>query len=175
MSTDLSTCSLIRCIQSLLTFTFASICLFILSILTYFALRNHLIPTSHLVIQVPLGLPPSFHPDEGSIFIKPPTTSPLYLVGYVNLSDTIHEKSSLDISHYSYRIELTCHSPRSYINRQLGSFFVQLILYSSSNKLIIEHSRLILFPYRSDIIRLIRTFLFLPISLFYSNYDQWNV
>jgi hypothetical protein len=131
-------------------------------------LRKHLIPISHLVIPIPLGLPSSFDLKNDSIKF------PSYLVSSINLSDPMYDQFPLDISHYSYRIEFICSSPRSYTNRQLGSFFVQLILYSTTKQLIIEHSRLILFPYQSDLVRLIRTWIFLPLSIFYIDYDQWK-
>lgn len=169
MGTYISTRSLIRCFQSLLTFIVVSICLFILSILTYFTLRKHLMPTSHLVVPIALGFPSSFNLKTDAI------NSPPYLVSYRNLSDTLYDKSPLDISQHSYRIEFTCHSPRSYRNRQLGSFYVQLLLYSTSNQLIIDHSCLILFPYQSELSRLIRTIIFLPLSIFHIDYDQWNL
>ncbi len=169
MSTQISTPSLFRCFQSLLTFIFVSICLFLLAILTFLTLRKHLMPISHLVISMPLGFPLSFNPENDS------TNFPSHLVSSINLSDTISEKSPLDIYHHSYRIELLCYSPRSYRNRQIGSFFVQLILYSTSNQIIIEHSRLILFPYESEIVHIIRTLILLPLSIFRIDYDQWKI
>jgi hypothetical protein len=126
-------------------------------------------PISHLVIPISFGFPLSYNPKIDS------TNIPSYLVSSINLSDSMYDKSPLDISHYPYRIELHCHSPRSYQNRQLGSFFVQLILYSTSNQMIIEHSRLILYPYQSDIVRLIRTLIFLPLSIFHIDYDRWEL
>jgi hypothetical protein len=126
-------------------------------------------PISHLVIPIALGFPSSFNPTHDANNI------PSYLVSYVNLSDRMYDRNPLDISHHSYRIEFICHSPRSHRNRQLGSFFVQLLLYSTSNQLIIEHSRVILFPYQSELSRLIRTIIFLPLSIFYMDYDQWNL
>ena len=99
---------------------------------------------------------------------------PNYLVSSIDLSDSSWEKSPLDISQQSYRIELHCQSPRSYHNRQLGSFFIQLILRSTSNELIIERSRMILFPYQSELVRLLRTLTFLPLSFFGQDYDRWE-
>ncbi|CAF0776968.1 unnamed protein product [Rotaria sordida] len=175
MGTRFSTRNLIQYTQSLMTFICGSICLLLLSILTYVTLRKHLLPTSHLIMPMSLGLPPSFNLKDDLIFLKSSTNFPSYLVSYINLSDTIYDQYPLDISSHSYRVELHCYSPRSYRNRQLGSFFVQLILNSTSHQLIIEHSRLILFPYQSDIIRLIRTFLFLPLSIFRIDYDRWHL
>lgn len=175
MSTNFSAYSFIRCLQSVLTIVFVSICLFLLSILTYFTLRKHLMPLSRLDIPISFGLPASFDPKNDSMFYKSSTISPPYLVSYINLSDTMYDKYPLDISHHSYYIEFVCHSPRSYRNRQLGSFFIQLILYSTSNQLIIDHSRLILFPYESEIIRLIRVLIFLPLSIFRITHDQWHL
>ncbi|CAF4109770.1 unnamed protein product [Rotaria sp. Silwood2] len=175
MGTYLSTRNLIQCTQSLVTFICGSICLFLLSILTYVTLRKHLLPISHLVMAMSFGFPPSFNPKDDSIFLKSSTNFPPYLVSYINLSDIMYDKYPLDISSHSYRVELNCCSPRSYRNRQLGSFFVQLLLNSTSNQLIIEHSRLILFPYESDIIRLIRLFIFLPLSIFHIDYDRWYI
>jgi len=169
MSTNISTSSLIRCLQSLLTFIFVSICLFLLSIFTFLTIRKHLIPIKHLIIPVNLGFPSSFNPKDDL------TNFPSYLVSSINLSDPMYDKFPLDISQHSYRIELICSSPRSYKNRQLGSFFAQLILYSTTKQLIIEQSRLILFPYQSDIVRLIRTIIFLPLSIFHIDYDQWKL
>ena len=166
MSASIGTLSVFRCVQSVLTCLFVSICLFLLSILTYVTLRKHLMPVSHLIIPVPFGLP--------SNSAQPPTDFPAYLVSRVNLSDTFGEHSSLDIASHAYRIDFECHSPRSYINRQLGSFFVQLALHSNTGQLIVEHSRLILFPYQSDIVRLIRTVLLLPLSLVGVDHDRWH-
>ncbi len=165
----MSTPSLFRCVQSLLTFIFVSICLFLLSIFTFLTLRKHLMPISHLVIPISFGFPSLFNPQIDS------TKLPSYLVSSINLSDSMYDKFPLDISHYPYRIELHCYSPRSYQNRQLGSFFVQLILFSTSNEIILEHSRLILYPYQSDIVRLIRTILFLPLSILRIDYDRWEL
>ena len=167
MSASIGTLSLFRCVQSVLTCVFVSICLFLLSILTYVTLRKHLMPVSHLIIPVPFGLPSSA--------AQPPTGFPTYLVSRVNLSDTFGEPYSLDIASHTYRIEFECHSPRSYINRQLGSFFVQLTLHSNTGQLIVEHSRLILFPYQSEIVRLLRTVLLLPFALAGVDYDRWHV
>ncbi|CAM4876953.1 unnamed protein product [Rotaria socialis] len=175
MGTSLSTRNLIQYTQSLFTFICGSICLFLLSILTYVTLRKHLIPISHLIIPISLGFPPLLNSKPDFNFLKPPTNIPSYLVSYVNLSDTMYDRYPLDISSHIYRIELSCDSPRSYRNRQLGSFYVQLILYSTSNEIIIEHSRVILFPYQSDIIRLVRTIIFLPLSIFRIGYDRWHL
>jgi hypothetical protein len=160
MTIAFSTRSAFWCIQSLLVFTVISICLFLLSIFTYFTLRRHLTPVSHMIIPMPLGLPSSFHSD--------------YFVSRANLSDTSHEQFPLDISSRAYKIELDCRSPRSYINRQLGSFAVELRLYSSSDELILEHSRSILFPYQSAIVRLIRILAYLPWSFFLGHDDHWH-
>ncbi|CAF1080748.1 unnamed protein product [Adineta steineri] len=173
MGTNYSTRSFIQCFQSILTFVFVSICLFLLSILTYFTLRKHLMPISHLVIPISFGLPKSFDPNNDSNFLKSSINFPSYLASYNNLSDPMYDKSPLDISQHTYSIELICNSPRSYINRQLGSGFVQLILYSTSNEKIFEHSRLILYPYQSEIVRFIRTIIFLPLSILHIDYDQW--
>ncbi len=169
MSTYINTRSLTWCLQSLMTLIFVSIGLFLLSILTFFTLRKHLIPISHLVMPISFGLPSSFDLQNDS------TKFPSYLVSSINLSNPMYDKTPLDISHYSYRIEFICYSPRSYKNRQLGSFFVQIMLYSTSKQLIIEHSHLILFPYESEIVRLIRTFILLPLSIFHIDYDQWKL
>ena len=168
-SSNISARSVFRCFQSLLTFIFVSICLFLLSVLTFFTLRKHLLPISHLDIPIPLGLPPSFNPKNDA------QNFPSYLVSTIDLSDPMYEKSPLDISYHSYRIELHCQSPRSYQNRQLGSFFVQIILSSTSKQLIIEQSRLILFPYQSEIVYWIRTMIFLPLSILGIDYDRWNL
>lgn len=168
MSTYFTTSHLIRCFQSLLTFFFVSICLFLLSILTYFTIRKHLLPVSHLVLPVSFGLPPSFHSENHSMKL------PNYLVSSINLTDPIWEKSPLDISQQPYHIELHCQSPRSDHNRQLGSFFIQLILTSTSNQLILERSRMILFPYQSRLVHFLRTLMFLPLSIFGNDYDRWE-
>jgi Putative adipose-regulatory protein (Seipin) len=175
MGTYLSARSFLQCIKSVLTLMLVSICMFALSILTYVTLRRHLMPVSHLIVPVPLGLPSSFRPSGAAEMITQAANHlPAYLASQVNLSQTFDHQPPLDIVSHSYRIELDCHAPRSYINRQLGSFFVQLSLYSKSNQLIVEHSRLILFPYQSTIIRLVRTFLLLPVTLVYPGYDQWH-
>ncbi|UJR36537.1 hypothetical protein I4U23_029257 [Adineta vaga] len=173
MRTIYSTPSFIRCFQSILTFIFVSICLFLLSLLTYFTLKKHLIPVSHLVIPISLGLPKDFDPKMDIDSSKSSTHFPPYLVSYINLSDTLYNQSPLDISRHPYTIELVCHSPRSYRNRQTGSFFVQIILHSTTDQLIIERSRLILYPYQSEIVRIIRTLIFLPFSIFNIDYDRW--
>ena len=163
MSVSENTRSLFQCFQSLLTLIFVSICLFVLSILTFLTLRKHLMPISQLVLPVSFGLPSSFD-------MK---TSPTYLVSSINLSDPIYQNTPLDLSDHPYRIEFICNSPRSYTNHQLGSFFVQLILSSTTKELIREQSRLILFPYQSNLVRLIRTLMFLPLSIFHIDYDRW--
>lgn len=169
MSTYISTRSLIRCFQSLLTLIFVSICLFLLSIVTFLTLRKHLLPISHLIIPISFGFPSSYNVQTTNS-----TSFPSYLVSSINLTDPMYDKTPLDISHHSYRVELLCSSPYSYRNRQLGSFFVQLILFSTRKEIIIEHSQLILFPYQSEIIRLIRVFIFLPLSIFNIDYNQWK-
>jgi hypothetical protein len=169
MSTYISTRSLFRCFQSLLTFVFVSICLFVLSILTFLTLRKQLIPVSHYVIPISFGFPSSFDPKTNT-----PTNLPLYLVSSINLSDPMYDKSPVDISHHPYSVQLTCSSPYSYINRQHGSFFVQLIVYSTTKQLIIERSQQILLPYQSEIVRLIRIIIFLPLSLFNIDYTKWK-
>lgn len=176
MGITLSTRNLFQYTQSLITFICGTICLFLLSILTYFTLRKHLIPISHLIIPISFGFPPSFDSTSSINILKtPPPDVPSYLVSYVNLSDPLYERYPLDISSHVYRVELNCDSPRSYRNRQLGSFYVQLILHSTSKQIIIEHSRIILFPYQSDIVRLIRTLIFLPLSIFRIDYDRWHL
>ncbi|CAF3398743.1 unnamed protein product [Rotaria sp. Silwood1] len=175
MGTYLSTRNVFQYTQSLVTFICGSICLFLLAILTYITLRKHLLPISHLVIPMPLGFPSSFNPKDDSIFLKSSTNFPSYLVSYINLSDAMYDRYPLDISSHSYRVEVNCYAPRSYRNRQLGSFFIQLILNSTSKQIIIEHSRLILYPYESDMIRLIRTIIFLPLSIFHIDYDRWHL
>lgn len=175
MGTTHSTPRWIRCLQSMLTFIFVSVCLLLLAILTYFTLRKHIMPTSHLVIPISLGLPADFDPKTNAMFANSPNTYPPYLVSYVNLSDTLHNQPALDVSRHPYGVELVCYSARSYRNRQLGSFFVQLVAYSSSNQVIAEHSRMILYPYQSEIVRLARTVLFLPLSIFHLDYDRWHL
>ena len=153
---------LFRCLHSFLTLIIVSLCLFVLSILTYITLRKHLMPVSHLIIPLPLTLTTL---SSNSI-----TT----LISHVNLTDPMNNYYPLDISSHSYRVEFDCYVPRSYINRHVGSFAVYLTFYSSSNQLIIEQSRLILFPYQSDIVRLVRTILFLPLSIFHLIDDRWH-
>ena len=175
MGTNLSTRSLIQLIQIFLTFICVSLCLFLLSILTYYTLQRHLIPITHLDIPIVFGFPPTFHSNEESIFVQSPPNHLSHLISYTNLSDPMYDRTPLDISDHSYSIELICHLPRTYRNRQLGSFFVQLLLYSTSKQLIIEHSRLILFPYQSELIRLLRTLILLPLSIFHIDYDRWHL
>lgn len=161
--------SVLRYFQSLLTFAFVSLCLFFFSIISYIVLRKFLLPISHLTVPMPLGLPIS---DKNRIDSS--SHWPSSLVSYVNLTDRWDHPYPLDLFKHSYRIELECHAPRSYRNRQLGSFFVHLMFFSSSNQLIIEHSRLILFPYQSEIVRLTRTILSLPLALINWHVDQWS-
>lgn len=175
MGTYFSTRNLIQFLQTLLTFIGGSICLFLLSIVTYFTLRKLLLPIPHLAIPISLGLPSSFSAKDESMLLKSSVNTLPYLVSYTNLSDPMYERFPLDISTHAYRVELICHSPRSYRNRQIGSVFVQLLLYSTSHDLVLEHSRSILFPYESDIVRLIRTFIFLPLSIFHIDYDKWHL
>lgn len=169
MSRTLTIRNVLQCIHSLLTLTFVSICLFILSILTYLMLRKHLLPSSHVIIPLPLGFPlTNLNRNDLS------NQFPSHLFSHVNLTDKIDYRHSIDLSRYTYQVEIDCRCPRSYRNRQLGSFFIHLLLYSNSNQLIVEHSRFILFPYQSEIIRLIRIFLSLPLTLLRLADDQWN-
>ena len=156
-----STQSVCRYVCSFVTFALVSLGLFFLSIVTYLLLRKHLMPISHLSVPLPLSRPSL-------------SLSTDYLISRVNFSDPINDYYPLDVSTHSYRVQIDCYAPRSYINRHLGSFSLQLQLFSSSKEILVEHSRLVLFPYHSTIVRLARTIVFLPLSIFHWFDDRWH-
>ncbi|CAF0768869.1 unnamed protein product [Didymodactylos carnosus] len=174
-----------RFLQSFVSFLFASVFLFCLSLITYITTKKHFIPTSKLDVNVPLGLAPiilsSIRTADYTIHTSP--VIPAYLVGFVNL--TQYKLAQLD-SRYHYQVELECSVPKSYINRQLGSFIAQILLRTKPNPsydddvtrfgaIIADHSRSIIFPYESNIIRIARYLLFLPLYIFYFSTDIYRI
>lgn len=157
--------NLARCIYSLISFSIVSLCLFFLSILSCFILRRYFLPVTTVDIPMPLGLP-SFDQDA----IYPSDEWPSSLVSSINLTDQL---LNIDISTNSYQVQLDCSVPRSYRNRQIGSFFVHLTFSSKSKEIFVEHSRLILFPYQSNIVRFVRILLNLPLTIIGWYDDYW--
>jgi len=159
MSISVNTRLIIRCCQSLLILIVVSICLFILSIFTFLIIRRQFMPIEHLSLPIKFGLPSTFNREQ---------SIPSYVVSSINLTD------SFDLSIYPYQVEIHCNSPRSYMNRQHGSFYFQMKLISATNEFIIhEQSRLFHLPYQSDLVRIVRTLIYLPLALLSFDFDRW--